>query len=106
MQGYHTAGIFNSITPFKIVICVKVLRLRGSGELAQQLGAFDSPSEDLDSIPSTHKAANNHPKLQFQGIYYPLRYSQTPGTHMVRGHTCRKNTHRHKINNVIARIRK
>lgn len=54
-EGYYTAGVLSSITPFKIVI---VPQLQGSGEMAQQLGAFASP-EDLNSILGTYMATSN-----------------------------------------------
>ena len=34
-------------------------RMRGAGEMAQQLGALAVLPEDLGSIPSTHMAAHN-----------------------------------------------
>ena len=37
-------------------------------EIAQQLGTQTALPKDPDSIPSTHMAAQNHLKLQFQGI--------------------------------------
>ena len=42
--------------------------IRGAGEMAQRLRALTALPEDPGSIPSTHMAAHNCLKIQFQGI--------------------------------------
>lgn len=49
-------------------------------------------------IPTTYTHAHNHLKLQFSGIWYPLRASTAPDMHMVHRHTCRQNIHIYKRN--------
>jgi hypothetical protein len=45
---------FNTGTP-------KIMTLRGAGEMAQQLRAMTALQEVLNSNPSNHMVAHNHP---------------------------------------------
>jgi hypothetical protein len=51
-------------------------RKANNREMAQWIRALAVPPEDPYSIPSTHMAAHNSQKLQFQGMQHPLPTSK------------------------------
>jgi hypothetical protein len=65
--------------------------------MTQWLRVFDAHAEDFSLLPS--------PAQCLRRVYYPSSRGsdaffwalRAPGIHMVHRHTCRKNTHTHKI---------
>jgi hypothetical protein len=53
--------------------------------------------KDPDSVLCTHMVAHNHLQLQFQGIQCPLLASLGNQACTWCRHTCRQNTHTHKV---------
>lgn len=78
-----------------IIIIIKRYSL-GIGSLALWLRALDAPAEEWGSVPTVTwwlTAICNCSSRRPNSLSYP----QSPGTYTVHLHTCRQNTHIHKI---------
>ena len=77
--------------------CAIQIVLGGVGEMAPQLRALGDLVEDPGSIPSTYPVAHIICNSALGGIQHPLLDSVDTRHIYVCSHTCRQDTHTHKI---------